>query len=189
MKKFTTLGVVLTLLILGTQVVLAEGYPWRNHRAPFDFLFGNHFDTHQQSRWLDDGLLAGHFYIKFTGSNTPDGVPIATHGDCNKPTIDCTTGWMLNGISMMARYQGHGGGGHPTWCIDPDDLPAQPGYTHFHWLNESDHAGDLTVGETYEGVLLKLTARETFFFEHHGGFLVTPGIDYETHANIVTDCG
>jgi hypothetical protein len=46
----------------------------------------------------------------------------------------------------------------------------------------------LTVGAEYPGVLLKLTARETFFFEHHGGFLVTPGIDYETHANVVTDC-
>ncbi len=38
MKRFTALGVILTPLILGTQAMLAEGYPWQDHTAPFDFL-------------------------------------------------------------------------------------------------------------------------------------------------------
>jgi hypothetical protein len=78
-------------------------------------------------------------------------------------------------------------GSHPEWYIDPADLPPQPGYSHFHWLNESPHAGGLVIGQTYDGYLLKLTARDTFSFEHHGGFLVTPGIDEVTHANVVTE--
>ncbi len=38
MKRLTALGVILTPFILGTQAVLAEGYPWQDHAAPFDFL-------------------------------------------------------------------------------------------------------------------------------------------------------
>jgi hypothetical protein len=67
-------------------------------------------------------------------------------------------------------------------------MPNQPGFTHFHWLGQPEHAGGLVTGQTYDGYLLKLTATEAFFFDHHGGFEVTPGIDYETHANVVTDC-
>jgi hypothetical protein len=186
MKKLTILGIVLALVGLGSQVVLAKGYPWRDHAAPFDFLFGNHIDTHQQSQWLDDSLLTGHFYIRFAGELTEDGIPIAKHGDCQMKG-DCTVGWVLQGIAMEAELAAHAEGEHPTWKIAAEDLPAQPGYTHFHWLNESPHAGGLTVGQTYPGILLKLTATDTFFFEHHGGFLVTPGIDYDTHANVVPE--
>lgn len=62
------------------------------------------------------------------------------------------------------------------------------GYSHFHWLNEPDHANGLMVGDPDEGVLLRLTANETFFVDHHGGFLIEPGIDAASHANIVPMC-
>ena len=186
MKRFTTLGIVLTLLIVGTQAVLAEGYPWKDHAAPFDFFFENHFDTHQQSK-VNGELLRGHFYIRFTG-DAQDGYPVAKHANCSEVPDECTVGWKLHGIPMVAELVAHGEGEHPTWCIDADDLPTQPGYTHFHWAGSPEHAGGLIEGEVYEGYLLKLTARDSFYFEHHGGFFVDPGIDYETHSNIVTDC-
>ena len=89
---------------------------------------------------------------------------------------------------MVAEIVAHEEGQHPTWCIDRDDLPSQPGYTHFHWSGRPEHADGLTGGEIYEGYLLKLTARDRFYFEHYGGFFVDPGIDFETHANVLTDC-
>ena len=46
----------------------------------------------------------------------------------------------------------------------------------------------MAIGETFAGYLLKLTAVDTFWFDHHGLFPVTPGIDFETHANLYTVC-
>ena len=208
MRKVIAGLTLLSLLALGTVSVLAEGYGWRDHAAPFDFLFGNHLDTHQQSKVANKGKLEGFFYIRFTGDLTADGVPIAKHADCNKVGDECTVGWILDGIPIQATYLGHEMGSHPQWYIDPAELPRQPGYSHFHWLGQpehpggsgggmsghsgesdggmSGHTGGLVKGQVYDGYLLKLTARDTFFFEHHGGFYVTPGIDEATHANIVT---
>ena len=189
MKKSILLFVVIAILILGTTTALAgTSYPWRDHAPPFDFLFENHIDTHQQGKLTGQGKFKGFFYIKFTGDLTEDSVPIATHGNCPEIQDDCTVGWLLKGVPMQAKYLGHEMGQHPTWCVEDADLPNEPGYSHFHWLNESSHADGLTVGEIYDGYLLKLNAIDTFFFDHHGGFLVTPGIDLATHANIETDC-
>ena len=189
----TTLSPSFTTEVNGTASQRSsEGYPWQNHDAPFDFLFGNHIDTHQQTKELGNNQLQGFFYIIFNG-NEKEGVPVATHGNCNMKPDDCTVGWKLRGIPVQATliddHGDHGEGQHhPTWCIDEDDMPNQPGYTHFHWLGQPEHPGGLTEGDTYDGYILKLTATKTFFFKHHGGFLVTPGIDYETHANVVTEC-
>lgn len=60
------------------------GYEWQNHASPFDFLFGNHFDTHQQTKISGNGQLNGFFYIKFNGNFTPEGYPEATHGNCSQ---------------------------------------------------------------------------------------------------------
>ena len=187
MKKVITGLTLLALLVLGTTFVWAEGYGWRDHALPFDFRFGNHIDTHQQSKLAGKGKLEGFFYIRFTGDVTGDGTPIAKHADCDKVGDQCTVGWILDGIPMQATYLGHTEGLHPEWYIDPANLPRQPGYSHFHWTGTPDHPGGLQEGQTYDGYLLKLTARDTFFFEHHGGFLVTPGIDQATHANIMTE--
>jgi hypothetical protein len=181
MRKIATGLTVLALFLLGTGFVLAEGYRWRDHAPPYDFTFGNHIDAHQQSKIAGKGKLEGFLYIRFKG------YPVAEHADCAGVPDECTVGWILDGLPASAVYLGHDKGQHPQWYVDPGDLPRQPGYSHFHWLNESAHADGLTVGDTYDGYLLKLTARDTFFFEHHGGFLVTPGIDEATHFNIVTE--
>lgn len=189
MKKLIIPVVLLLSLAMAAVAYAATSYPWNDHAAPYDYLFGNHIDTHQQSQEnIDDGKLGGFFYIKFTGKYE-DGVPVATHADCGKEAVDCTVGWKLKGVYvedvMLDENSGHG---HPIWCVDPDDIPRAPGFSHFHWEDEPEHAGQLEEGKSYNGYLLKLTAREQFFFKHHGGFLVTPGIDTETHANINTDC-
>jgi hypothetical protein len=186
MKKVVVTLIFLSFFIYSASSALAKGYPWREHASPFDFLFGNHIDTHQQTKLLGKGQLEGFFYIKFTGQ-FQDGYPEATHANCTQASEACTVGWILHGVHIQATLLEHEPGQHPLWYVDLDDVPKQPGYTHFHWLGNPEHAHDLTVGDTYDGFLLKLTAVDTFFFQHHGGFLVTPGIDDITHANIVTD--
>ncbi len=187
MKK--TLPFLIAMLILAlaaTSVFAGSAYPWRDHAAPYDFTFGNHIDANQQSKQVGKDKLGGFLYIRYTGGETVDGVPLAKHGNCNVDD-DCIVGWKLHGIAAQAQYCRHSGG-HPTWAISPEEMPKQPGYTHFHWLNQSPHAGGLEVGKTYDGYVLKLTTRDHFFFDHHGGFDITPGIDYQSHANIVPPC-
>lgn len=163
-------------LVLGVVAAArAEGYPWRDHAPPFGFRFGNHVDMHQQSRQAGNGELQGFQYIEFTGASTLEGQPVAIHGQA-------TVGWIMHGIPGEAKLVALGMH-HPTWLVDPGDLPRQPGYVHFHWVG-----GPLTpadIGKTFQGFFLKHTARETFFFPPHG-VLVTPGIDFKFAPNIVT---
>jgi hypothetical protein len=190
MKKWIITLALLLSFGLTAAVYAANGYPWKDHAAPYDYLFGNHIDTHQQSQVNGkdgEAQLEGFFYIKFTGEDV-DGVPEAMHGNCNAADVDCTVGWKLKGVAVQATLVDKPGHGHPIWCVDPKDMPRARGYSHFHWEGAPEHAGKLPAGATYDGYLLKLTAQDRFFFKHHGGFLVNPGIDTETHANVVTDC-
>ncbi len=188
MKKVILVLSVITMFFLVTGIALAASYPWRAHASPYDFLFGNHIDTHQQSMVIGGGKLVGFFYIRFTGGQSVEGSPIAMHADCTQVPDECTVGWKLHGVPIRATLVEHQPHQHPTWCVDPADLPPQPGFSHFHWLGPPDRAKGLTIGQTYDGLLLKLTAVQRFFFEHHGGFEVTPGIDTVTHANVITEC-
>lgn len=189
MKK--TIILIALLLTLGiTTAAYAAGYPWSDHSAPYDYLFGNHIDTHQQSQLMGRNQLEGFFYIQYTG-NEVNGVPEAMHANCGAQDADCTVGWKLKGVAVQATLAEHADhGGQPVWCIDPDDMPKAPGYTHFHWEGVPEHAGGVLGDVVYDGYLLKLTAVDEFAFKHHGhdGYLVTPGIDTVTHANVVTDC-
>lgn len=187
MKKLIIPIVLLFTLTMVAVVSASTGYPWNDHAAPYDYLFGNHIDTHLQSQEIDKDKLQGFFYIQYTG-NEVDGAPEARHADCGAHDAECTVGWKLNGIAVQATLLEKSEGMHPQWCVDPADIPRAPGYSHFHWEGMPEHAGGLVEGAAYDGYLLKLTAIDRFFFEHHGGFLVTPGIDTETHANVVTDC-
>jgi hypothetical protein len=182
-------------LLPATAVQAADLYPWRDHAAPFEFLFGNHLDTHQQTRRTRDGSLFGFLYVRYTGVVTKDGKPVATHADCNAAG-DCTVGWALSGRPANAALLYEVMHDHPVFLISRQDIP-QPGvYTHFHWLGSAMPSQRTPVA----GYLLQLTAADSFCFIHHEagmaksnktcrdneGINVTLGSDSATHLNIVT---
>lgn len=181
------LGVVIAMFAV-TSAGATQAYPWSDHAAPFDLEFGNHIDDHQQSL-AKDGMLQGFFYITFTGAtDEASGLPIAEHGDCSATEMDCEVGWLWQGVTWSAEYCGEPAGAHPTWEIKGADEYLKRGYSHFHWLNASHHAEGLEVGGVYDGYLLRLTAIDSFFFDHHRGFAITPGVERASHANLVDDC-
>jgi hypothetical protein len=194
MNKRILICSFLVLSLLGIGSAGAAGYPWKNHAAPYDFLFGNDIDTHQQTRLTESGELFGFFYIKFTGVSTSDGYPVAGHVDCNAMP-GCSVGWILNGNPHTATLLYHVEPDHPVFLVNRADIPEPGAYAHFHWLGE--HPGP---GESKDGYLLQLTAVDSFCFIHHmadsatssntcrdnGGIAVNPGTDIATHLNIVT---
>lgn len=145
------------------------GVPWRDHRAPWDFKFGNRMDQHQQSKENGNNQLNGFLYIDFTGAMTKKDVPIAVHTDCSV-TEECTVGWVMHGLRTEAQLIS-AGQGQPQWCIPSGAWPTDaPGYTHFHWIRVDKGLGEATEGESFPGYLLKLTAVERFAFGHsHAG--------------------
>ena len=159
MKRLIALT-TFVLWLLGAGPAAAF-YPWRNHAAPFPFLFGNDIDTHQQTQLKRDGSLSGYFYIHFTGIVTKDGYPVATHIDCN--TRLCTVGWTLDGEPGTATFLYQVDDDHPVFLVSRVDMPEPGAYAHFHWLS-----GMPAAGVVASGYLLQLTAVDTFCFIHHG---------------------
>ena len=158
----------------------SEGYPWRDHAAPYTYKFGSRIDQHQQSKKVGQDQLNGFLYISFTDKIHEDpelgSIPVAQHVDCTNPPegedgeqMTCTVGWNMHGIRVQAQLLTYGSG-PPTWCVDPSFMPNQPGYTHFHWerATEGSCSGLGKDCPAYEGYLIKLTARETFRFVHAG---------------------
>lgn len=84
---------LLALAVSGTAAGWEPGdvYPGESfHAAPYNFLFGNHMDTHQQLKMRTKAgapkRLLGSFYIIFTddqgvslGTDPVSGLPIARH--------------------------------------------------------------------------------------------------------------
>ena len=180
-----TLIILFVTLFLAIGLVMAQGRPWGNHAAPFDFYFGNNIDTHQQSQ-ITGGSLTGFLYISYTGEYQ-NNIPVARQTDCSQNPDSCTIGWSLHGIPAQATLLSN----NPRlWCVSPTLIPRQPGYTHFRWIGAPVHAHGLVAGQTYNGYLLKRTAHTSFYWLGGGsgghGHLVTPGID--SQINITTDC-
>jgi hypothetical protein len=165
----------------------AGGRNWLDHAPPFDFLFGNHFDTHQQTRETVDGDLAGFLYVTFTGEVTPDGFPVAQHCTEMTPPSECVVGWILSGKPGTATFLYHTMD-HPVWLAESrNDIPQPGGYGFFQWVGEPHGPEMLTPGDAYDGYFLELQAVDTFAFRHAGeDLLVRPGLDLRTHLNIVT---
>jgi hypothetical protein len=196
-KKLTLILVVVALSLLGaTPAIAIRDFPWKDHAAPFTFLFGNDFDTHQQTQQLPNGSLWGFFYISYTGVVTKDGYRVATHVECSAST-SCTVGWRLNGEPSQASFLFHEEPDHPVFLIDRLSIPPPGAHAHFHWLN-----GMPMSGRSVDGYLLQLTAMDRFCFIHHEptaarasrnktclnnqGIEVNHGIDIATHLNIIT---
>jgi len=182
------ISVAASTMAVGVQ---AAGHPWKAHAAPYDFVFENEFDTHQQTRRTQAGGLSGFLYIKYTGAMTTDGLPVAHHGDC--AVVVCDVGWLLNGTAAVGAFLHPVEGDHPVWLVDRRDIPQPGAYAHFHWL------GDMPAspGEIRDGYLIELQAVKSFCFVHHltaetgtcearHGVAVRSGIDIATHLNIVT---
>ena len=117
---------------------------WQSHAAPFDFVFDNHIDTHQETKLDKDGELSGAFYIIFTGETDPvSGLPVARHPrgaghaeDC-ATDVDCIAGWKLRakpGEATFLFHSGINGNDHPVWAVNRVDIPQPGSFTHFHWI-------------------------------------------------------
>ena len=50
MTKLSAVLVAMVLSLVTGAALAADFYPWRNHAAPFNFLFRNEIDSHQQTR-------------------------------------------------------------------------------------------------------------------------------------------
>jgi len=163
-----------------------DGYPWRDHAFPYDFLFGNHIDTHQQTKLMDNAEISGFLYITFTGESTMEGLPIAKHCSHDTPPDKCVVGWIMRGKHGQAKFVFHHMD-HPLWLVDNrSDIPQPGAYSHFHWLNGPEMPGDLKCEQSYDGYFIELRAINRFAFLHAGEIIpVTPGIDISTHVNIV----
>ncbi len=198
-RSLLTLSRALLATIAAAAIPLAAtAASWRDHARPFDFKFGNHIDSHQQTMKRPNGELFGFLYIKYTGAVTTDGLRVARHVDCGM-TVGCTAGWQLRGLAAEAKLLYHPDHDHPVWLIDRRSIPQPGAYTHFHWAGTHPAEG---AHEVTKGYLLELKAIDTFCFVHGdsdeemrmpadscsdiGGLRVAPGIDTSTHTNIVT---
>lgn len=193
MKTFVHALAGTALALAGAAALADDGVPWRNHAAPFDFVFGNDFDTHQQSRLGRDGSLRRFLYVRHTGVVTADGLPVATHADCNMAG-DCVVGWRLRGEPAHATFLYHPMHDHPVFQVARAAIPQPGSHAHFHWLGALPQP--LMPAHGY---LIELFATSRFCFIHHGaegalgarscaangGVPVVPGIDIATHLNLL----
>jgi hypothetical protein len=126
------------------------------HQEPYDFLFGNHLDNHQETKLKlkkgDPDSLKGFLYIIDTGLFTDEGLPIYRHPRgagvepsevCGLDPIDCEVGWKIKAVPGAAKFLYHSGVNgedHPVWMVNRVDMPQPGSYTHFHWItrNSSD---------------------------------------------------
>ncbi|MGB5986434.1 MAG: hypothetical protein WBG37_14100 [Desulfobacterales bacterium] len=168
------------------------------HNPPRDFLFGNHFDTHQETAFKDKngGELSGFLYIILTGeTDEASGFPIVRHprgagmGEECEVDVDCVPGWQIDGTPSEAKFISHGGvngNDHPIWLVNRAELPYPGGFIHFHWITTAssdyrsssvpaacnfDTAGELApdaVDVTCPGWFLQIRAVRNFAFEHGG---------------------
>ena len=190
-KKFAAVALI-TIASLGMAAgpAMAQGVPWKDHQAPFDFLFGNHIDTHIQVKPEADGGLFGFFYITFTGESTLDGTPIAKHFNPGDDPSQASVGWVVRAVPGVATAAYHQSGDHPLWLVAArDDVPQPGGFSHFHWVDGPMNAMNLEIGLSYEGYYFELTAKDTFAFKHGSDLdlvYVTNGLDLATHTNLVT---
>ena len=78
MKWLTIIGGSLALALAGVTAHAVGNQEL--HKAPYDFLMGNHIDTHMENKLKNDGSLKGRLYIIFTGeTDAASGLPLARH--------------------------------------------------------------------------------------------------------------
>jgi hypothetical protein len=161
MKRLVVIVVILTVSLLLAGAASDEDRYWNEHGEPFSFLFGNHIDTHQETRLYErgskSGELKGWLYVFDSGEKVGD-TPVLKH--CTGPNhyeAGCVAGWQIeakpcieevNACRAMFLYHFHD---HPVWLLGAhvdkqgalrgsrQDI-VQPGsFTHFHWLTENSN--------------------------------------------------
>lgn len=147
LKQAYSVMVILSL-ILASLAAQAAGNQ-QLHANPYTFLFGNHIDTHQETKLNNDGTLKGRFYIYYTGeTDEATGLPVARHPrgaghdeECGVDPIECVVGWEILAVPGEARFLFHSGvngDDHPVWMVSSrSDIPQPGSYTHFHWITSS----------------------------------------------------
>jgi hypothetical protein len=186
-KTLFSLGMLVVWLI--SSAAAQRALPWTGHAAPFSFLFGNEFDTHQQSQAVGMNQIQGFLYIHYTGE-TINGIPVAEHTNCDMLDMVCRAGWKIQGSFTHGIYAGHNMENHmPQFCVAPDTTQKRPGISHFHWLGDPMMDMGLVEGQSYPGYVMQLAALDTFYFRHHDALiLVKAGLDQSSHQNIITTC-
>jgi hypothetical protein len=190
--RMTTVCTTFGLMLCGASALADDDCPdWDDHGGELSFLFDNHFDMHQQSHITEAGRLEGFLYIHFSGVTTADGLPIASHADCNAQ--DCSVGWKMAGEPREAEFAYHVMPDHPVFLIERSEIPQPGAYSHFHRRG-------LDMESSGAGYVLELYAVQPFCFIHenpegadpeqtcqqNGGVPVSPGFDVATHLNLVT---
>ena len=96
--------------------------------APYDFLFGNHIDNHQETKLKlkkgEPASLKGYLYIIDSGRTTDEGLPIYRHPrgagqneECGVDDIECEVGWKIKAVPGDAKFLYHSG-------VNGDDHPS-----------------------------------------------------------------
>lgn len=157
MRKLTIISVA--AIALGFTGAVQAGKIF--HKAPYDFLFGNHIDTHQENNLtVDNGTgapesLLGKFYIIPKGEiDAASGLPIYRHprgaGEHNEECgvdVTCIVGWEMRGLPGAAKFVSHSGvngDDHPVWLVNRAEealapttgmvIPQDGYHSHFHWI-------------------------------------------------------
>ena len=118
------------------------------HEAPYNFLFGNHIDTHQETKIkIKRGhpvRLKGYFYIIFTGEKDPvSGLPIARHPRGAAQNEACGDDNDDNDDYNDDKFnRDHKGDGNDIECIVGWTMKGKPGDAKFLYhsgVNGNDH--------------------------------------------------
>lgn len=141
----STLNILIALLILSVWSLSALADEF--HEEPYDFLFGNHIDTHQETKLKmkkgEPESLKGFLYILDTGRTTHDDLPIYRHprdAECDIDPDQCEVGWKIKAVPGEAKFLYHNGvngDDHPVWMVNRVDIPQKGSFTHFHWITKS----------------------------------------------------
>ena len=143
--RSSMVGVTVLAVSLLAAPAVGDEAEWGDHAPPRDFLFGNHIDTHLETKLRNNGELRGRFFIIFTGeTDESSGLPIARHPrgamhdeDCAVDDIDCVVGWRVRakpGEAKFLLHSGVNGDDHPVWAVDRVNIPQPGSFTHFHWI-------------------------------------------------------
>ncbi len=146
--------------------ITGPGKPWRNHAAPWDFLWDNALDNTHEFKTTANGNLVGFMYVEFTEGDTAAGGTDAV-------------AWNVHGRAAEAHWDST----ESMWVVALVDVPRGDGFVHWHPLGDEEAAQGM---ESAPGYFLKHVALYDFFFTPQDRW-VTEGIDFDFPNNFITE--